>query len=172
MPYSQTKQWVVVVVDDLLPCYKGTTRPRYMKPNGVELWAVILEKAFAKHCGSYAALSGGFSAWAWQALTGDHVFTLDKTKASRKAGATPRFERLNFKAVVDPAGKDKRKCKWYKSGEEFGADEAWVLLRRYTRSKSLLSASFCKVRRPSRANGSDPPTLTVAIVFHTWPHLQ
>ena len=89
-----------------------------MKPNGVELWAVILEKAFAKHCGSYAALSGGFSAWAWQALTGDHVFTLDKTKASRKAGATPRFERLNFKAVVDPAGKDKRKCKWYKSGEE------------------------------------------------------
>jgi hypothetical protein len=32
-----------------------------MSPNGNELWAIVLEKAYAKFCGSYAALDGGVS---------------------------------------------------------------------------------------------------------------
>ena len=55
------KEFVSVVVDDRIPCEKGTKRPRFMSPNGNELWAIILEKAYAKFCGSYAALSGGVS---------------------------------------------------------------------------------------------------------------
>lgn len=54
----QEKKWVVVTVDDRIPCEKGTKTPRFMKPNGNELWAIILEKAYAKFCGSYAAISG------------------------------------------------------------------------------------------------------------------
>lgn len=52
------KKFVVVVVDDRIPCQKGTEKPRFMSPNGNELWAIVLEKAYAKFCGSYAALDG------------------------------------------------------------------------------------------------------------------
>jgi len=36
----------------------------------MEIWVLLLEKAFAKFVGTYVALEGGDSAWAWQALTG------------------------------------------------------------------------------------------------------
>ena len=55
------KKFVIVLVDDRIPCKKGTKKPRFMSPNGNELWAIILEKAYAKFCGSYAALDGGVS---------------------------------------------------------------------------------------------------------------
>jgi hypothetical protein len=54
----QLEKWVIVVVDDRIPCKKGTKQPLFMKPNGAELWAILLEKAYAKHCGSYADISG------------------------------------------------------------------------------------------------------------------
>lgn len=43
-----------------------------------EFWPLIIEKAFAKYCGSYAALDGGVSAWAMEAMTGDKVFKLSR----------------------------------------------------------------------------------------------
>ena len=39
---------------------------------------LVLEKAFAKLCGSYAALDGGLTLWALHVMTGDHVFTLSR----------------------------------------------------------------------------------------------
>ena len=60
-------------VDDYFPCKKGTKDVTYMKPNGAELWAILMEKAFAKFCGSYGALDGGWAVWAWEAMTGDYV---------------------------------------------------------------------------------------------------
>lgn len=71
---GQANKWVVITVDDRLPCSDGSTH--FMHPNGNELWAVVMEKAFAKFCGSYANLNGGFCAWAWRAITGDNVFRL------------------------------------------------------------------------------------------------
>ncbi len=55
------KKVVVVKVDDRVPCKKGTKEPQFMSPNGNELWAIIIEKAYAKFCASYAALGGGVS---------------------------------------------------------------------------------------------------------------
>ena len=135
---GQTKTWVKIDVDDKLPCGKGGTNTHFMTPNGNELWAVIMEKAFAKFCGSYANLDGGLCAWAWRAITGDIVFSL-KAEAGGKG-----WERLNFyNTTGGGAGKevDKRSCQFTHSGEKFSNDEAWVLIQRYLRGKSLVAAS-------------------------------
>lgn len=73
------EKWTVVVVDDFVPVYKGTRKPAFIQPHGNELWAVIIEKALAKHCGSYHALEAGHTEWAWNALTGDPAFVLVKS---------------------------------------------------------------------------------------------
>ena len=73
----------IVTVDDYIPCStKGEpifTRP---KDNCYELWAMILEKAYAKLHGSYWALNGGLPYEALIDLTGkptDHYDLKDPT---------------------------------------------------------------------------------------------
>ena len=76
------------VIDDFIPCDRETwvkqkiARPRFTKPHGNELWVMLLEKAFAKLCGSYAQLEGGSTLWALRAMTGDYArsFKIDKAK--------------------------------------------------------------------------------------------
>ncbi len=42
----------------------------FARASNKELFAVLLEKAFAKFAGSYQALTGGWSCLAWTAMTG------------------------------------------------------------------------------------------------------
>ena len=67
----QQEKFVIITVDDRIPCKAGTRKPMFMSPNGNELWAILLEKAYAKFCGSYQNLNGGFTLWGWQSMTGD-----------------------------------------------------------------------------------------------------
>jgi Calpain family cysteine protease len=133
----QQERWKVVVVDDRIPCKKGSTSPRFMKPNGNELWAIILEKAYAKHCGSYANLSGGFVLWAWLSMTGHNVFQLS---LDTKGGIT--WCREDMKATKNP--QDRRACGFSRTKEKYGDDEIWTLLRKYDSRKALISASIGK----------------------------
>ena len=71
----RTSSWAPQVMDDLIPCepfevWQENATPVFSKPDGNELWVLLLEKAFAKFVGSYGELSGGQTSWAWQALTG------------------------------------------------------------------------------------------------------
>lgn len=45
-------EWVWVEIDDYIPCKQGTKDPKFAQPHGNELWVMLLEKAFAKFCGS------------------------------------------------------------------------------------------------------------------------
>ena len=81
----QQEKFVIVTVDDRIPCKAGTRRPMFMSPHGNELWAIMLEKAYAKFCGSYGKLNGGFTLWGWQSMTGD--------KGERAKGAPTRRRR-------------------------------------------------------------------------------
>ena len=130
---GQTGSWVVITVDDHVPCRRGTRQPIYCKLHGNELWAVLLEKAFAKFCGSYASLDGGFAAWAWRALTGDNVFRLSCVDGRV-------WQRLDFKNLPSQTG-DKRACGFYATDEKYKPDEAWVLIQKYLRADCFVAAS-------------------------------
>jgi len=66
--------WRSIVVDDLLPCVGGTTGTHtslaYCTTRRAQLWASVVEKAYAKACGSYERLVGGESGEALSVLTG------------------------------------------------------------------------------------------------------
>eukprot|EP01052_Picozoa_sp_SAG31_P067825 SAG31_NODE_26621_length_439_cov_0.914706_1_plen_108_part_00 len=42
------KVWETIVVDDWVPCERGSGKPIFAQPKGKELWVTLLEKAFAK----------------------------------------------------------------------------------------------------------------------------
>ncbi|KAG8464683.1 hypothetical protein KFE25_010051 [Diacronema lutheri] len=67
-------RWTHVTIDEWVPA-QGR-KPAYAQPAGNELWVMLLEKAFAKHVGSYAKLHGGRTMWALHAITGDHCFAV------------------------------------------------------------------------------------------------
>jgi calpain-15 len=61
--------WRTIVLDDYFPC-KPEAGPVYSKANANELWVLLLEKAFAKIHGSYAAIKSGWAFEAMMDLTG------------------------------------------------------------------------------------------------------
>jgi hypothetical protein len=64
-------RWRVVVIDDMLPCNSQTGLPAFGHTHHPgELWLTLLEKAYAKLYGSFAAISGGNVSEALRDLTG------------------------------------------------------------------------------------------------------
>eukprot|EP01038_Epipyxis_sp_PR26KG_P014549 gene14549-19531_t len=61
--------WRTIRVDDFFPCYPGGG-PVYSRSHGNELWVLLLEKAFAKACGSYESIKAGYAYEAMIDLTG------------------------------------------------------------------------------------------------------
>eukprot|EP00047_Mylnosiga_fluctuans_P009313 m.10827 g.10827 ORF g.10827 m.10827 type:complete len:930 (-) comp2562_c0_seq1:53-2842(-) len=61
--------WRYVRVDDYFPCKPGGA-PIFSKSHNDEMWVLLIEKAFAKVSGSYAALRGGYAYEALIDLTG------------------------------------------------------------------------------------------------------
>jgi hypothetical protein len=90
-------EWQVVIVDDYFPVGKTNKKSfRFAKPNGNELWAVLLEKAWAKVNGGYRNTISGKENEALNCLTGfpserytvkdwslDHVWSTVKKSDSR-----------------------------------------------------------------------------------------
>lgn len=62
-------EWNVVILDDLIPCSKSTKKPIFAKPKGNELWAILLEKAWAKVNGGYINTVAGMASEVIECLT-------------------------------------------------------------------------------------------------------
>ena len=59
-------EWFDVVIDALLPLNKRRANPS----EASEWWVPLTEKAYAKFCGSYDQIQGGYPCWALTDLTG------------------------------------------------------------------------------------------------------
>jgi hypothetical protein len=79
--------WSEVVVDNYIPCgQRGTPCFARQCEEPGELWAAMMEKAYAKVHGSYAAIAGGRAYEAISDLTGFPYFRFENTQP-RNAGA-------------------------------------------------------------------------------------
>ncbi|CAJ1448557.1 unnamed protein product [Effrenium voratum] len=75
--------WRRVVVDDLVPVNKKA-RPRACNPKGKALWPCIIEKAFAKACGSYQNADFVDLTEALVILTGQSTVRVDLARLKEK----------------------------------------------------------------------------------------
>jgi len=111
--------WRVVIVDDYLPCVG--MRPCFAKnrEDPGELWVSLIEKAYAKLSGSYAAVSGGDSLLALMDLTGypisrfDEVWTVAAKDPRGQASAVlfqaiKRYDDEGFLIGVNTPGRDNK----------------------------------------------------------------
>mmetsp|Transcript_7006 Transcript_7006/g.17882 ORF Transcript_7006/g.17882 Transcript_7006/m.17882 type:complete len:470 (-) Transcript_7006:265-1674(-) len=128
---GRAMKWETVTVDDYFPVKKGTKECVYMQPNGGELWAILMEKAFAKFCGSYGALDGGWAVWAWHAMTGDNVLQF------RSKG--PKWKRRNMVFV----GKEgKRRIGFQELDDDIDEEDFFGILLKYSSKRSVMGASM------------------------------
>jgi len=73
----------VVTVDDRFPCYNySQCQPLFSKPKGKELWAILIEKAWAKLFKSYSNVESGTVEEALEHLTGAPSFNFKVEKGS------------------------------------------------------------------------------------------
>ena len=70
-------EWQIVLLDDFFPCSKKTRIPIFAKPNGPELWVMLLEKAWAKINGGYLNIIGGYSSEVLSVFTSFPVQTIN-----------------------------------------------------------------------------------------------
>ena len=62
-------EWQLVTIDDYIPCYYNGG-PMFTRSNGMELWVMLLEKAYAKLHGNYNCLEYGYTYEGMIDLTG------------------------------------------------------------------------------------------------------
>jgi len=78
-------EWRDIIIDDRLPCVGGSgyyTQLAYCVTSRLQLWASLIEKAFAKACGSYEAIESGQTEEALGILTGWPCTRIDFDRAS------------------------------------------------------------------------------------------
>ena len=70
-------EWQIILLDDYFPCSKKTRVPIFAKPNGPELWAMLLEKAWAKINGGYLYITGGYASEVLSTFTSFPIESFD-----------------------------------------------------------------------------------------------
>lgn len=160
------KTWKNITVDDYVPCKRGGSsadqvmrdrkkmpRTRFARPNHKELWAMILEKAVAKLCGSYAAIEGGFTEWGIVCLTGRDAW--------RYFNEDGMFNRRNL-IMERNEGKDTVGMTSKATGEKHPHDYFFQVIQRYHRNGAILCCGGVKDESQGLVKGHAYSLLCVA----------
>jgi len=86
-------QWKLFFVDDYFPC-DSNGFPVFLQPQRQTLWPLLIEKAFAKMHGAYAAIDGGRTEEALAILTGLPCKTVDDIHKAESITSTKLFQVL------------------------------------------------------------------------------
>lgn len=152
--FDKGKGWVTVPVDDWIPCRKGTTQPLFAKPSGDAAWVLLLEKAMAKHYGSYAALDGGSTLWAFECLTGNYVFKFKLDGSNPEKKLWHRFDLVHVKG-------QRGKVLLQPTDDNLRNDEMFATVLFYTKKKSVVAAS-------SGGDGNDTQSINGIVQGHAY----
>ena len=130
-------EYQTVYLDDYFPCIKGTNIPYFVKPNSFELWAMLLEKAWAKVNKGYANIVEGWPSDVFTALTGfpcevldlgDEVNRFEVEKQSNEGKSYLKFVKNVGKGLM--GGKDAT-----------FEDHVWNILRMVGSNSGLITCS-------------------------------
>lgn len=149
-------RWKVFVIDDYIPCKAdpsapdGVARGRsvgsghislpqalYAKPNGPEIWCMLLEKAMAKLCGNYHTIEGGITEWGIVAMTGGTAWRYELQ-------ANGLWQRMDLVATEGKDPNDKRSVGFRMTEERHEAEDFFKLLRHYHRCGAVLCCGGVK----------------------------
>eukprot|EP00928_Gymnodinium_smaydae_P089914 TRINITY_DN73798_c0_g1_i1.p1 TRINITY_DN73798_c0_g1~~TRINITY_DN73798_c0_g1_i1.p1 ORF type:complete len:636 (+),score=123.50 TRINITY_DN73798_c0_g1_i1:56-1909(+) len=141
--------WEDVVIDDYIPCDKrGTPLFAQLKGDSGSLWALLLEKAFAKFCGSYERLVSGSASWAWQALTGQPHQARWSRKVEDDKVHWIRWELARIwdcikKEDVRQSWRDRSlKMSWKGPAQKLSDDEMFETLASYTQASFAITCAI------------------------------
>eukprot|EP00727_Mastigamoeba_balamuthi_P002136 m51a1_g1192 putative calpain family cysteine protease (507) ;mRNA; f:426295-429631 len=87
-----------LLIDDRIPCDAKTRKPLFSHTKGLDLWVMLLEKAYAKEHGSYRAIESGVPGDALADLTGApfRVFKTADLGSARTFKEIENDDRKNF----------------------------------------------------------------------------
>ena len=143
--------WQTIVLDSFVPCIpKGG--PIYSKANGPELWVILLEKAFAKYNGSYAAIRSGFPYEALYDLTGapckEILIEDENTQAAIEDGSLWRklvkYDSYSYVMTLATPGEDNMTEGGERNGGGLVPGHAYTLIGVHEQNDIKL----CKIRNP------------------------
>ena len=95
----------IVIIDDYLPIYKKTKKPCFAQPHQNKIWAMLLEKAWAKINGGYANIIKGLPCEAFEFLTGMGSLTYDTNNRSKD-----ELDEYKYEIIKNIQIADKNKC--------------------------------------------------------------
>eukprot|EP01065_Artemidia_motanka_P023819 TRINITY_DN28479_c0_g1_i1.p1 TRINITY_DN28479_c0_g1~~TRINITY_DN28479_c0_g1_i1.p1 ORF type:complete len:789 (+),score=257.76 TRINITY_DN28479_c0_g1_i1:298-2367(+) len=78
--FHRAGEQVRVLIDDRIPCKRGTQQPMFARSRSGRGWPLLLEKAYAKFYGSYRAINGGNIAETMYDLSGAPVESINLRK--------------------------------------------------------------------------------------------
>jgi hypothetical protein len=128
---GNTPHWRTITIDDYIPVIKGTKIPKFAKPDKdheghMELWVMLIEKAFAKLMGSYNAMDGGYMHDAMRVFTGCTAVQYTKAKDKMEFKGSTKGSKLHTNIIQAP---------------DLSADELWHVIKLGMRNHMLINAA-------------------------------